>query len=265
MKMVMSDMNNDKIYADILFELTNVDSLVKPRDIPTKEILGYHTKFDMAHPILMNTSRKLNYKFMFGEAKWILSGSNSVNDISRHLQAITKYSDNGYVFNGAYGPHFHRQKKYVAQALANDKDTRQAVMTIWQERPETSKDIPCTVSLQWVIRGYEIHCIVNMRSSDVWLGLPYDLFNWGMMSVDISAEYYKITGIQLIPGYIYYNAGSCHLYLRDIDKAISASMFTPTINESYLMDINSWDYIVRGEKTAIEYLDLKLEGLYAEE
>tara|TARA_Y100000004_G_C8898080_1_gene405098 strand:+ start:299 stop:1084 length:786 start_codon:yes stop_codon:yes gene_type:complete len=261
----MIDMNNDKIYTDILFDLTNVNAITKPRDMSTKEILGYHTKFDMAHPMLMNSLRKLNYKFMFGEAKWILTGSNTVKDISRHLHRISQYSDNGYVFNGAYGPHFHRQRNYIVRTLVHDKDTRQAVLTIWQERPEASKDIPCTVSLQWLIRDNAIHCIVNMRSSDAWLGLPYDLFNWGMMSLDIAAEYHKTTGVQLQPGSIYYNAGSCHLYLRDIDKATAASMFTPAINEKHIMQTVPWDFIVKGETTVIDYLDFKLERLYAQE
>ena len=55
------------------------------------------------------------------------------------------------------------------------------------------------------------------------------------------------------------------MYLRDIDKAIDASMYSFTPDQEHLMQTVPWGFIVRGETTVMDYLDFKLERLYAEE
>jgi thymidylate synthase len=45
-----------------------------------------------------------------------------------------------------------------------------------------------------------------MRSSDAWLGLPYDFFTFSMLSLDLAADLGAMTGsLQM-------NLGSSHLY-----------------------------------------------------
>ena len=51
------------------------------------------------------------------------------------------------------------------------------------------KDIPCTVSLQFLIRENKLHLFVNMRSNDVFLGLPHDIFCFTMIQEIIANQY----------------------------------------------------------------------------
>ena len=53
-----------------------------------------------------------------------------------------------------------------------------------------------------------------MRSNDLWLGFPYDVFQFTCMQVLMSME----LGIEL--GSYTHIAGSLHMYKRDFDKAI---------------------------------------------
>jgi thymidylate synthase len=100
------------------------------------------------------------------------------------------------------------QLHFVIDALNADKDTRQAVMTIWRPNPRPSKDIPCTVSVQFLIRDGLLHVVDTMRSSDLWLGWPYDIFNFSMLAR------YVICHLKQKPelGVIVLQAGSAHLY-----------------------------------------------------
>ena len=56
------------------------------------------------------------------------------------------------------------------------------IINIWRENPRSSKDIPCTLSLQFFLREASdqlwLHTIATMRSNDAWLGVPYDTFNF---------------------------------------------------------------------------------------
>jgi thymidylate synthase len=58
-----------------------------------------------------------------------------------------------------------------------------------------------------------LHAVVTMRSSDVWLGLPYDTVNLSLLTMGLAGE------LDLEPGSLIFNLGSSHLYDRDREKA----------------------------------------------
>ena len=140
----------------------------RPRGLLTKEIVGNTSpRVDMTTPVVTSPVRRLGYRFMAAEAAWILGGKNDVASISPYSRHIASFSDDGITFAGAYGPKIVEQLDYVAESLLNDIDTRQAVLDIWRPNPKKSKDIPCTLTVQWLVRNRHLHCLDSMRSSDV--------------------------------------------------------------------------------------------------
>ena len=210
---------NDEWFRTLGLILKN-KKIVSPRDISTMEILNHRVCVDMTNPIVTYIVRDIGYKFMAAEAAFILTGRNTVGMISKYSDIISQFSDDGYFFNGAYGPMLIDQFTYIVDELINDHNTRQAVATIWRRNPRPSKDIPCTISVQFMVRDNKLHCFDNMRSSDVWLGWPYDIFNFSMCSAFISLLYKLRTGHALPLGNIYLTASSQHLYDYNYDKAI---------------------------------------------
>lgn len=192
----------------------------KPRGQGTLEILGTQVVVDMDKPILTVTKRELGYKFMAAEAWWILSGRDDVASIKPYSSVIENFSDDGIHFFGAYGPKIVDQTAYVVNCLTDDPDSRQAVINIWRESPGKSKDIPCTLSLQFILRNSTLNCIATMRSSDIWLGLPYDVFNFSMITQQIRL-YMNIGRTDPITmGSLYLTLGSSHLYERNVFAAL---------------------------------------------
>lgn len=192
---------------------------VAPRGINTTEILAYQSTVHMSRPVVISETRKLGYKFMAAEAAWILSGDNRVSIISPFSKEISRFSDDGVSFFGAYGPRIVDQLMYVVQALAYDPETRQAVMTIWRPNPPKTKDVPCTTQVQWFIRDDVLHCIDTMRSSDLWLGWPYDIFNFSMLSGVIALRLKTAYNIDVELGNLTLVAGSQHLYEQNWEAA----------------------------------------------
>ena len=208
-------MNANQTYLELLTDLISGPQFqVSPRKQQTREIVCHRTTIDMASCIMTIRDRDLDYRFMAAEARWILAGENKL-DHPVLMNNLVKYSDDGTKMYGAYGPSFVEQVEYVMAALRSDLDTRQATMTLWTRNPVASKDIPCTVALQWLIRDEYLHCNVFMRSSDAWLGWPYDVFNFTMMSIRVLFGLPQ--GIQL--GQLNLIAGSQHLYVRNLDSA----------------------------------------------
>ncbi len=74
-------------------------------------------------------------------------------------------------------------------------------------------------AIQFLVRGAKLHCMVNMRSNDVILGLNYDLFFATMLQERLALE----LGVGL--GWYAHRANSLHLYERhrDMAEAIAAA------------------------------------------
>lgn len=191
-------------------------------DVVTNEILNNKIKIDMRYPVVWFPDRRLSVEYMAAEAHWILKGDNRVETIAPYNKNISKYSDNGTTFFGAYGPPIMDQILYVVTALQQDRGTRQAGLTIWKQNPPVSKDIPCTISMFFNIRKDKLHASVHMRSSDSWLGLPYDIFTFSMVAYYVCCllnEWLygnKLRGVE--PGNLTITMVSSHLYNRDFKK-----------------------------------------------
>ena len=195
------------------------------RGMKTKELINQTIKFDMETPIIYHEKRKLNYQFMAAEAEFIANGDNRVSSLSRYNKNIAQFSDDGLIFNGNYGDPFNSQLNYVVKSLVDLRESRQAVLTIWQANPVKSNDTRCTLTMQFLIRDGYMDCVVNMRSSDIVWGIGYDLFNFTIMALRVLTLYnttVHVDSVNIVQlGSMYLNAGSSHLYERHYDLAES--------------------------------------------
>lgn len=191
-----------------------------PRGKPTKNIQHNSLQVNMKKPVVLVPERKLSFQFMAAEAFWILTGDNRVNTIAPYNKNIAQFSDDGKIFAGAYGPMVVDQIDYVVEKLVEDPDTRQAALTIWRPSPEPSKDIPCTIAMVFERADGKLHTHVLMRSSDAWLGLPYDIFNFSMISYQVVAKVRAYEdGSTLEPGTLFLDLVSSHLYEQHFEAA----------------------------------------------
>lgn len=211
---------------------------VAPRGKLTKELPQHTMVIDMRRPVITVAERKLSYQFMAAEAHWILSGDDSVAGIAPYNKHIAEFSDDGVKFFGAYGPKIRGQLDYVVGKLLADPDTRQAGLTIWRENPPVTKDVPCTVAIFANIRNMALNLHVFMRSSDAWLGVPYDVFNFSMLSHLICSRLNEARPgeMTIAPGQLHLTAASSHLYepnwlaARELLRAVYKSQ-APTPRE----------------------------------
>jgi len=216
--LIVTDIN--QVWINVLQDIIHVGTVAQPRGESTSELLAYKSIVDMATPYLSIGERGLGNRFRAAEAAWILSGQNKVSSIKKYAKAISDFSDDGYFFRGAYGPQIISQLPYIIDLLNKSKETRQAVITIWNRNPAQSKDIPCTVSIQFLIRQGALNLVVNMRSSDAWLGWPYDVHNFSCLAAYVLLIMSHLHGKEYTLGTLYLIAGSQHIYNYDYEKAL---------------------------------------------
>ena len=234
-----------KVWRDLVRDILGAGTGSSPRGQKVKELIGWQTTIDMKHPLVLAEGRITPgyFDFAFAEPTWIITGDNMLAPMMKAAPSFVRFSDDGRYMRGAYGPKIVDQLTYVVDSIVADPDTRQAVINIWRENPRGSKDVPCTLSLQFLVRSGQIHTVVSMRSSDAWLGWPFDVFSFSMIACWVAllsreriehydhgrliagrnwpdAERQKLSELKL--GTLTLNAGSQHIYERDFEKTRAA-------------------------------------------
>lgn len=238
-------------WRDTVCDVMSLGETSAPRGQETKEIVNYTNWFDMVSPVVTVPERGVGYKFMAAEAAWIMSGDARLSTIRPFAEKMKQFSDDGVFLFGAYGPRVVSQVSHVVQSLIKDQDSRQAVIGLWRESPRATKDVPCTLTAQWLIRDGELHCIDNMRSSDTVLGWPYDVFTFSCISCGIAVMLREHGGVNVKLGRFHLNAGSQHVYERDFAMAreVAFAVTGPqyVVPPSPVLDpgrFTSWDHMV---------------------
>ena len=169
---------------------------------------------DPTNNIMKNSLRNLPMKYAIGELLWYMSHNNKLKEIQKYTKGWDRMSDDGVTVNSNYGwcirdKYGFDQWEWCKQELNNNPNSRRAVIHIKEPSDKDSKDVNCTVCLQFFIRDEKLYCTTYMRSNDIWLGYPYDVFQFTCMQILMSME----LGIEL--GTYTHIAGSLHLYGRN--------------------------------------------------
>lgn len=205
-------------YSRIVSEIAKAPP-VKVGDTETFEIQNAH--FKILNPrdrLVLHPGRKLNFPFAAAEWLSLVSGVDDVSFFTQFISSYGRFSSDGIAIDGAYGPRLLNgfQIDGVISELKRDMHSRRAVMSIYDGKTDLNggggKNTPCTLSLQFMVRNSKLDMITNMRSNDVVLGLPYDVFQFTMLQEFVSVR----LGIPL--GTYYHNAGSLHFYADDSSK-----------------------------------------------
>ena len=182
------------------------------------EIINAITELtDPTRNIVTNEVRNLSMRYGIGEMLWYMSGNNELKEIQKYTKGWDRMSDDGVHVNSNYGWCIRHkfgfdQWEYIKNMLKEHPETRQAIIHIKSADNKESKDVNCTISLQFFIRDGQLYCTAYMRSNDIWLGYPYDVFQFTNMQILLSME----LGLEL--GTYTHIAGSLHLYERNAVK-----------------------------------------------
>jgi len=135
--------------------------------------------------------------------------------VTDRVKAFNRFTDRG-VFHGAYGARVSGRLDDLVNVLRNDRDSRQAVLTIYDSAVDLDakkRDIPCTIAIQFMLRRNELLMRVMMRSNDIWLGFPYDIVQFAALQAAIAAD------LDVPMGTYTHSVGSLHLYDNDRETA----------------------------------------------
>ncbi len=216
----LSEPTLDDLMRHVIETVRSSGESIRPTKGAAVELTG--VLLELTNPLarLSRTETRGKPYSCLGELSWYLAGTNKLDFIFYYLPAYKEFADDGEVFGG-YGPRLFdwrggiNQIFNVTQLLADNPFSRKAVVQLFDASDilEEHSDVPCTCTLQFVLRGGKLHLFTNMRSNDVMWGMPHDFFCFTMLQEIVA----RSLGAEL--GTYKHFVGSLHVYEKSMADA----------------------------------------------
>lgn len=230
------------IYNIVGKDIMDHGLIVCPRGKETKElmvpkIIINNPEYNLAY----NKDRKFNLMYALVESLMLFNNSKEVKYFTKFNANMANFSDDGILLHGAYGHRIANNLLPLVEHLKNDKDTRQAVLSIYtNDFTVKTKDVPCTTNLFFNIRNNKLNMVTTMRSNDIIWGLPYDIFMFTNLQRIVANTLHIGVG-----KYIHIPV-SLHVYSEHYE--LLESMINDTIGIKTDQDSNIYEFIKQSNR-----------------
>ncbi|WP_207695011.1 thymidylate synthase [Enterococcus sp. DIV0212c] len=145
--------------------------------------------------------------------------------------------------------HFIDQLKNVIDMIKKTPDSRRLIVSAWNPEDVPSMALPpCHTMFQFYVNDGKLSCQLYQRSGDVFLGVPFNIASYALLTHLIAHE----TGLKV--GDFVHTIGDAHLYTNHVDQ----------MNEQLTRDIRSFPTLkLNQEKQSVfdfEMEDIVIEG-----
>ena len=108
------------------------------------------------------------------------------------------------------------QLHQVIEDIKNNPNSRRHIVSAWnpKEIPVMIKSglPPCHTLFQFYVSNGRLSCQLYQRSADVFLGVPYNISSYALLTLMIA----KVTGLE--PGEFVHSFGDTHIYLNHLEQ-----------------------------------------------
>ena len=118
------------------------------------------------------------------------------------------------------GPRLRRSKYGIDQIAAvigeikTNPDSRRLIVSAWNVADIDSMALPpCHVLFQFYVRGGELSCQLYQRSADLFLGVPFNIASYSLLTMMVAQV------VDLTPGDFVHTFGDLHLYRNHLSQA----------------------------------------------
>lgn len=206
---------NEKGYIELLKNVLNEGEEIKTRNGITISKFGYLLKFTDINNFPLLTTKKIFYRGVLEELLWFLKGSTNakyLQDKNVHIwdgnstrnfldeNGFTNYEvgELGPVYGWQwryYGKKYNKygdengidQIKYVIEELLKENNSRRAIINAWNPLQLNEMALPpCHIMYNFYKNKDGLSCLMTMRSSDLFLGLPFNIASTALLTYIIA-------------------------------------------------------------------------------
>ena len=227
-----------KQYLDLLQDILDNGATKGDRTgTGTLSVFGRQYRHRLADGFPLLTTKKLHLKSIINELIWFLSGDTNTrwlkeNGVSIWDEWATEEGDLGPIYGAQWtawptrdGGHIN-QIDYVIDCLRNNPDSRRILFHAWNvellpdERISPQDNVragrmalpPCHLLYQFYVADGVLSAQLMIRSSDSFLGLPYNTASLAVLTMMLAQQ------CDLEPGEIVICTGDSHIYSNHLEQ-----------------------------------------------
>ncbi|MGY4491269.1 thymidylate synthase [Pseudomonas sp. TE3610] len=227
-----------KAYLDLLTDvITNGVTKGDRTGTGTKAVFARQYRHNLADGFPLLTTKKLHFKSIANELIWMLSGNTNVKWLNENGVTIwdewaTESGDLGPVYGEQWTAWPTKDGKtinqidYMVDTLKNNPNSRRILFHGWNVEylPDESKSPqqnaaegrqalpPCHLLYQAFVNDGHLSMQLYIRSSDVFLGLPYNTAALALLTHMLAQQ------CDLIPHEIIVTTGDTHAYANHMEQ-----------------------------------------------
>ncbi len=192
--------------------------------VVTLSVFGYQMSFDLQQGFPLVTTKRVHWKSVVYELLWFLRGDTNVAYLNKHGVSIwDEWADEKGDLGQIYGAQWRRWPSHeggsidqladVIEKLKRDPHSRQHLVSTWNVADlPNMKFYPCHMMYQFYVLDGALSCMLTMRSSDAFLGLPFNIASYALLTHMVAAQ----CGYQV--GKLVISLGDGHIYNNHLEQ-----------------------------------------------
>lgn len=214
----------------------------------TISMFGSQRRYNLAEGFPLMTTKKVHLKSIIYELLWFLQGDTNVKYLNDNGVTIwNEWADE----NGDLGPIYGKQWTAwegqdglkinqiadVVERIKRNPNDRRLIVSGWNVADlqqliggKKTAPPPCHTMFQFYVANNKLSCQLYQRSADVFLGVPFNIASYALLTMMIA----QVTGKEL--GDFVHTFGDVHIYKNHLDQV--KLQLTRTPKELPTMTIN---------------------------
>ena len=221
-------------YLDLLGDILAHGTCREDRtETGTLSVFGRQLRFDLEDGLPVVTTKRVHLHCVVHELLWFLRGETSVRSLQDAGVTIwDEWADSAGELGPVYGAQWRSWQsssgttidpiRSVIQGLRLAPHSRRHLVSAWNVGELHLMALPpCHVMFQLYVDRGRLSCQMYQRSADAFLGLPFNIASYALLTHMIA----HVAGF--LPGALIIALGDVHLYLNHVDQARLQRTRTP--------------------------------------
>lgn len=188
--------------------------------LPRKYNQKILSQSDGAKYVAININTGERYEFTYPGAfykKYKIKDTNLINRAlrenkgnSKHWRFEKVYPKEGHVFRQSF---WIDQIKLLVESIKTNPDSRRHILSAWNVADLNKMALPpCHCFTQFYVANKKLSCHMYQRSADVFLGIPFNIASYALLTHMIA----QVCGLDV--GELVITIGDAHVYLNHLDQ-----------------------------------------------
>ncbi len=226
----------------------------------TYSVFGYQLRFDLSKGFPLLTTKKLHTKSIIYELLWFLNGDTNVKYLQENgVRIWNEWADENGDLGPIYGKQWVRWERKdgttvnqitnAIETIKRNPNSRRIMVNAWNVGElEEMALTPCHALFQFYVVNGKLSCQLYQRSADVFLGVPFNMASYAMLTHMIA----QVCDLEV--GDFIHTFGDVHLYKNHVEQArlqLSRTPRTlPTLKlnpeRKNIFDFKYEDFVIEG-------------------